>query len=193
MKDKMRNRFKKYIPFVSVLLVSVALLLAAVSYSIAYLSWTNEEPIINMFVRARPDIEIEEDFDEIKKDVAIKNVGNIDIYVRVHLRPEWMVCDDSEPEVCETSGIAADDLVITVPSTWIKLGDFYYYKTPLPAGDTTAVLVGQGGIAAPTAPADGLKYRVDVVSSSIQAEPAHAVETAWGVVVTNNEIVGEQP
>lgn len=201
MKESKRNIFKKFIPFISLFLIAGALLLAAAHYSIAYLAWTNEEPIVNLFVRARPDIEIEEDFGEIKENVAVKNVGNIDIYVRVVLRPEWQICSipvEGEDAVCETAGITPEAIVIDpVPNGWIKLGDKYYYTTPLPKGETTSLLVGSGGIVAPNKPTNAPEgyeyvYRVDVLSSSIQAEPETAVETAWGVEVVNKEIVGEQ-
>lgn len=166
--------------------------ISTISYSLAFLTWSNEDPLINVFTKPNVDIEIEEDFDdEIKQNVAIRNDGNIDIYVRVALKPAWILRDDDGN--IEYLGTAVDNIVLTNLNGWIKIGDYYYYTTPLAPNANTTELVGSDGIEIPTVrPRSDATYKVDVISSAIQANPATAVSEAWNVEVVNNEIVGGQ-
>lgn len=185
---KKNNNSKRNILLI---LLLFAVSISAISYSLAYLYRDIEPTLINLFTKPIVDIEIEEDFDdEIKKDVVVKNEGNIDIYVRVALKPAWVIVDGDDVEY---SGYAVDDIVFTTPAAWIKIGQYYYYRDALAPGDTTSALVGSVGLEAPTNRPDAhVKYRVDVISSSMQAVPEHAVSDAWNIEIVDGRIVGER-
>lgn len=185
---KKNNKSKRNLIIVLLLFMVV---ISTISYSLAFLTWSND-PLINLFTKPNVDIEIEEDFDdEIKKDVVIRNDGNVDIYVRVALMPAWVLYDDDG--VAEYLGYAVDEVNLTTLNGWIRIGDYYYYTTPLAPGASTTKLVGSDGLMAPiNRPHKDANYKVDVISSSIQANPTKAVSDAWNVEVVNNEIVGER-
>lgn len=184
---KTNNSIRNILIVLLLFIVSIS----AISYSLAYLTWTNNEPLINVFTKPNVDIEIEEEFDdEIKKNVVVKNTGNVPIYVRVALKPAWIVYDEDDNEV--VSGYTADEIVLSNLVDWLKIGDYYYYTKALPPGMVTTELIGNAGIAAPLKPDNSLTYKIDVISTSIQANPTDAVMETWNVEVVNDEIVGER-
>ena len=65
------------------LIAAVLLLVMAVGGTIAYLA-TSTEPVVNTFTPGNTDITVDEEFDgKVKTDVAIKNDGTVDAYIRV--------------------------------------------------------------------------------------------------------------
>lgn len=189
----MKNRYNKLFAIIAV--ISIAFI--SLSYSFAYLVWSNEKSLVNLFTKSVVDIEIVEEFDgDVKKNVAITNDGNIEVYIRVRLNPSWLICDaadledDQIEENCETLGIIAAPVDIEVPDSWIYIDGYYYYKEPLAVGAVSDELVGDEGIPAPVHTDPLMRYKLDVVSSSIQANPSTTVENVWNVEVVDQKIVG---
>lgn len=180
---KRRLRWRK--EFV-LLCSAVVLLIGLVGGSLAYL-FTNTDPVRNTFTPAAVDVEIQEKFDEQKKeDVRFKNKGDVPVYMRARLVINWT---DSERNIVpapasdyevKTSGLALDE------SGWVKNGNYYYYTSPVPAGGTTSNLV--NSITATTPKDPEYFLLVDVLVETIQADGVGSddkrpVESAWGVTV----------
>lgn len=131
-----------------------------------------------------------------KKEVQIKNTGNIDAYVRVKLVPSWKYTDTesmahanaesfplsmSEPveNIIDCGGVR---LVLTDDwnSDWIYKDGTFYYKAPVKPGAMTTLLLKEVQMEEESKFDD---LQVDVISEAIQktdgAEQT-ALTQAWG-------------
>ena len=166
-----------------VLLVSIlALVLGVAGGSLAYL-FTHTDPVQNTFTAAIPDVTIPETFNGAeKKDVSVKNTGDLDAYVRARIVATWQ---DGEGNVSSTMPVAGTDYTLTLNinngSLWEKSGDYYYWKDVVKSGEKTDVLIKYCAPIAGSAP-DGYYLVVDVLAETIQAEPKTAVKEVWGFV-----------
>lgn len=172
-KKRRRLRWRKeFLTLCSV----IVLLIGVVGGTIAYLV-TNTDPVENTFTPAKSDINIPEDFNgEVKKDVKVTNDSEYPVYARATYVAYW-VSDAEEtkgqilPEVPEltTENINASD--------WEKIGDYWYCKKILAAGETSPVFITE----MTAAKKDGCHLVVDVIAETVQAEPEQAVKDVWGV------------
>lgn len=183
--DKLQNKIKLKI-LISFLLILI-LGVSVCPKSIAYLSWTNEEILENIFKISKPNIEVEEKFDfEHKKDIKVKNTGNTDVYVRVALS-SFLTDENCDEENCTRYPLNRRVTDFNLDSNWLKIDDYYYYRKVLAEGDITTDLLNGGSI--DNIKVDGKKLQVDVVSQSLQATPVDAVEKNWGIKISQG-IVG---
>lgn len=169
-------------------LVSAALLLTfAVSGTVAYLVDV-DEPVVNEFKPAKVTVEIPENFTDpsVKKDVYIKNTGDIKAYVRAMYIVTWQNA---------TGMVPADvgDYTITFEegSKWIKSlsTGFYYWPEPLEAkAPTDDKLIAEIKPVAGAAPGEDYYLNVEIIAQAIQAEPVKAVTEAWGVTLSGTTI-----
>lgn len=169
------------------MLVSVVVLLAAVvGTTIAYLV-ASTDPITNTFTPTSVPIEIPEEIeDNVKKRVAVTNQGDISAYVRVAVIVTWK---DSEGNISATVPVKVTDYNWDDGDTNWKLHSdgFYYYTLPVPAGETTGDLFKNCKVTdEPNRPSNDYNLSVEIIASSIQAEPATAVKDAWGIDVNDN-------
>lgn len=171
------------------MLVSVVVLLAAVvGTTIAYLV-ANTDPIVNTFSPTSVPIDIPEEIEQgVKKRVAVTNNGDISAYVRVAVIVTWK---DSEGNISATVPEFEMDYTWTTGDTkWVKHTDgFYYYKEAVPAGATTGYLFTDCKVLVEKEedkPGPDYNLSVEIIASSIQAEPKDAVKEAWGITVNNN-------
>lgn len=152
-----------------VLLVCVALLLTCVVGStVAYLM-DQTMPLTNTFTPAKVDIEIEETFaNNVKSDVKIKNVENIDAYIRAAVVVTWQ---DDAGNVYAIAPVEDKDYAIT----WTKAGwedgtdGFYYHTKPVAPGASTGVLFTDCKPVEGQAP-EGYHLSVEILAQGIQAE-----------------------
>ncbi len=152
-----------------VLLVCVALLLTcAVGSTVAYLV-DKTQSLTNTFTPAKVDIEIEETFaNNVKNDVKIKNVENIDAYIRAAVIVTWQ---NTAGEVYGVAPKEGTDYTIT----WTKDGweagtdGFYYYTSPVAPGASTGVLFTDCTPVEGKAP-EGYTLHVEILAQGIQAE-----------------------
>lgn len=166
-----------------------ALLAVAVGSTIAFLV-DNDGPIVNTFEPSKVPSEVEEKFEgNVKKEVKIKNNGNIDAYIRAAVVFTWQ---NEKGEVYPETPKAGEDYSIRwTKDDWFEGSDgFYYYKNKVaPSGTTKVLFTDCKPLKA--APAEGYTLHVEIIGSAIQAEPDSAVESAWGVTVTDGVITGK--
>ncbi len=176
-----------------IILLAVSLLLvmfAAIGGTVAYLIDTTGE-VKNTFVPASvPPEVVEEIKDNVKKNVAIKNTGNVDAYIRVKVVVTWK---DASGNVYKDAPKVITDYTWTAgDSKWKLYNDgFYYYTEPVPAGKSTAVLFTDCAPKPGKAP-EGYSLSVDIHAQSVQAEPADVVEKTWGVKISAGSDEGEK-
>ena len=158
---------------------AIVLLIGFAGGSLAYL-FTHTDSITNTFTPAEVDVTIQEKFDHQKKkeNVKFKNKGDVPVYMRARLVINWTDAHGNiVPAVPEGySYTTSGDL----PGTgWVERNDgYYYYTSPVAAGESTTNLV--DSITA-TTPKDPEYYLlVDVLVETIQATPTDAVTAAWG-------------
>ena len=169
---------------VILLAVSLVLILsAAIGGTVAYLI-DQTGSITNTFTPANVTPKVNEDFNgSVKKDVQIKNNGDIPAYIRVKVVVTWKngndvygVAPKPDTDYTWTSG----------SNKWFLKDGFYYYSEPVAAKGTTEILFTdcklKDGVKAP----EGYSLSVDIHAQAIQAEPTTAVTSAWGVQVDAN-------
>ena len=165
----------------NVLLISFMVLLSiAVIGTLAFLS-DKTEKITNTFEPTEVPIEIwETNEGGSKKDVFIKNIGDIDAYIRAKVIINWL---DSEGNVAAqrpTGYTLTEDYAEN--TGWIQYGGYWYYTGKVSSGGVTNVLLEECKfVTEESEPAYALQ--VDIIAQSIQAEPEQAIEDAWNLEV----------
>ena len=179
MNGKRVMKTKKPVALVAILV----LLCCAVAGTVAYLV-TSTGPVTNTFTPASVTTEVVEKFDgTTKSDVRIKNTGNIDAYIRVAVIVNWA---DAQGNVYGEKPVEGTDYTtLTLQTGWIKVGDYYYYTSAVPARSSTGTLFAP--IKQLKACADtNYKLQVTILADGIQSVPADAVRQAWGVTVDSS-------
>ena len=164
------------------LAVSIVLILtAAIGGTVAYLV-AKTDTVTNTFEYARVPITVRETFDGASKtDVKIHNEGNIPAYIRAKVVVTWK---DATGNVRATKPSGTNyDLKIN-QSDWTEQDGFYYCNKAVAAGQDTPVLI-ESCTMLGDAP-EGYTLSVEIIAESIQAEPAKAVTSAWGVTPSGN-------
>lgn len=163
------------------LVAMVALILtAAVGGTVAWLT-TSTGPIENIFDPSKVTCKINETFDgSTKSNVSVKNTSDIPAYIRVALVAAWQ---DASENVA--GGKGSWEPSFNPGADWIKRSDgYYYYTKAVAAGEDTGVLIDSITLAT-----DGdFKQTLTICAEAIQANPATAVQDAWGVTVTDGII-----
>lgn len=168
----------------------IALALAgilAIGGTVAWIT-TSTDTVRNLFSSSKVTGEVTEEFEEndslVKENVAVKNTGDIPVYVRAKLVVNWVSVDGGS--ISAEVPVEGQDYTLVLETTtgWdIETSDgFYYYTKPVDPGSSTGNLVGENGCK-PLTNKDGYQLKVDVIASVIQAEPTDAVKESWGVDV----------
>lgn len=169
---------------IAMLVSIIALLTIVVGTTIAYL-YTNTPSITNTFTPTKVTTTIEEKPGKVKEEVKVKNTGEIDAYIRATVIVTWK---NAAGDVYATEPVKVTDYTVTYPTDtgWKKGSDgYYYYTEAVPAGKTTDVLLTECKPIEGKAP-EGYNLSVEILASSIQAEPKDAVKEAWGVNVNDD-------
>lgn len=166
------------------LVAILVLLCCTVAGTVAYLV-TSTDPVTNTFTPASVTTQVEEKFDgTTKSDVQIKNTGNIDAYIRVAVIVNW--ADENGNVYGGATPVASTDYTtLTLQTGWIKVGDYYYYTSAVPAHNSTGTLfepIKQLRDCADT----NYKLQVTILADGIQSVPADAVEEAWPAIQVDN-------
>ncbi len=180
MNGKRVMKTKKPVALVALLV----LLCCTVAGTLAYLV-TSTDPVTNTFTPAEVKTEVTESFVEdkgelVKSNVQIKNNGNIDAYIRAAVIINWA---DANGNVYG-GGTPVEGTDYTAPvlqNGWIKVGDYYYYTSAVPAGSSTGTLF---------APIEQLKtckdtnygLQITILADGIQSVPDTVVKDVWKVV-----------
>lgn len=162
------------------------LLIVGVGSSVAYLF--NKSTVQNEFIMGEVRTEVTENSNSdeiIKKGVAIKNIGNVPIYIRVTMTAFWK---DNDGNILSERPIEGVDYFIkfSTSTNWVKASDgYYYFKNIVNSTKSTDVLI-EECVQAQKYDDKTLEFRV--INQAIQAEPAKAVKEAWGVNIINNQL-----
>ena len=161
----------------AVLLTAAVLLIGTVVGStVAYLI-TNTGPVENKFAYASVSCEVKEDFNgNTKENVQITNTGSTDAYIRATYVVNWL--DAQGNIVASVPDGYSYSLNVNPDGKWTKMGDYYYYLTPVAPRDSTPGSLLTCTVTRPENP----EYRlsVEILATAIQSEPASAVTEAWG-------------
>lgn len=162
--------------------VSIALILIiclAVGGTVAFLIDITPA-ITNIFNPANVEIKVDETFENNEKSrIQVENTGDTTAYIRVNL-VTYMQDEDGNPTAEQAPEIEFD-----LNDAWVKIGDYYYHKAPVDAGQNTTDLL-----------ADGSSIELEenqvvyVLAEGIQSVPTKAVTEAWGVTVEDGMIKG---
>lgn len=156
---------------------SILLLLTCIIGStVAYLTEKTPE-VENTFTAAVPaDPEIQETFDGgTKSDVFVKlNGGDGSYFVRAAVVISLQ--DDSGNTVAQVP-VSGTDYTISMGSDWTQNGNYWYYNSPVAAGEATTNLINSC-----TTLNEEYKLVVEILAQTIQSVPTTAAETEWGYV-----------
>ena len=170
----------------AVLLVAIILLIStAVGATVAFLT-TKTEPVENTFEYAKVSCEVTESVDmHARRCVQVRNTGTIDAYIRATYVINWL--DQAGNIAASNPEGYSYSLTENPDSKWTKIGDYYYYLTPVAPNDSTP-----GSLLTCTATyPDNPEYTlsVEILAEAIQSTPERAVADAWGVTVSSKPAV----
>ena len=112
----------------------------------------------------------------------VVNNGNLPVYVRALAVANWVSTEDERAILPDTPVVGKDLTIEFYKEGWFAGADgFYYYKRPLAAGESIALIKH----AYQTTEKEGYELRLELLSSAIQAYPQEAVVTAWPAVFIN--------
>lgn len=166
------------------LLASLMLILGvSVAGAVAFLV-DSSGPVVNTFTPTEVPPEIVEKLEgEVKKEVTIKNSGNIDAYIRATVVVNWL---DKDGNILGEQPVYGTDYTYTLPENgdWFKGDDgFYYYTKPVVPGNTTAALLTDGKVLKVK---EDCKLSMEILAQSIQSVPTTTVESVWDVTVDDD-------
>lgn len=184
-KHMKHNRFNKKLV---VLLAALALTACVViGTTVAYLVDT-AGPVKNIFQPTKVECSIDEKFEEdVKTDVKVNNIGDVDAYIRVAIVVTWQ---DDNGNVYANAPVLGTDYTIELNlnnTNWVQNGDYYYYTKPVAVGGSTEVLIKECKPVEGKTP-DGYGLNVEILAEAIQSEPAEAVKESWGVSVNDGTL-----
>lgn len=196
--SRYRRQIKKQQRRVSTLALVCIICCLVSGLTLAYLV-ASTGSITNWFTAANFDTNISEDFSnpnentpDVKKDVIIKNTGDVDAYIRVEIVISWTKQDNkgNVTDVYSKQPVQNTDYTITFAENtpWVNGSDGYWYYTEVVApGNNTEVLVKECMEIASGNKPEGYDLTVEILSQSIQAKPANAVQDAWKVNVGEDD------
>lgn len=175
-----------------VMALVAALALVGVGGVLAWLVSTDS--LTNTFGVGAIGTEITEDFkpgDLVKKDVTIKNKGNIDAWIRAQVNIYWV---DANGNQLWDAPVANIDYALDMgrADKWSEGSDgYYYYVNPVAGAGSTDNLI--DSLTTLKDNGDGRKLVCDIAAQAIQADPYSAVEEAWGAKVKDPATEGGDP
>lgn len=179
------------------LLISIILVVTCtVGVTLAYIV-TSTGSVVNTFKPATIGTDIVEKIEgEVKKSVAVENNSDMPVYVRAQIVVTWKNPDTGEV-LGETPVKGADkdydyNLLAGESYNWIVGADgYYYYKVPVDATEpenVTDPLI-TNGVAKHTN--GDYVISMEILTQSVQAEPATAVTELWGVTVAEDGTISK--
>ncbi len=171
-----------------IIALTVVVLLATVGGVLGYL-YSRPQPITNEFTPSFVTCEVEEAFENgVKQDVAIRNTGNVNAFIRAAV---VVTFQDSDGKVLATAPKEGTDYTVKwAQNGWMKGSDgFWYHGAEVEPNELTANLIETA--TAITAP-DGFSLNIRIIATAIQSNPTQAVQEAWNVTVLDGEIIPPQ-
>lgn len=189
---RLRRKNKKSFVLLTALIVLLAAL--AVAGTIAYLI-SKPGKVVNTFVPGEVPNEVVENFENnVKKNVQIKNDGNVDAYIRAEVVVTWAEVDDNGDYTGNVYGTvpemgvdyewypdgdsAENGNIGKIGEGWIKGDDGrYYYTKRVESGESTNILftnckplVSEDTGKTPNQPEGNYVLSVEIMGQSIQAD-----------------------
>lgn len=161
------------------LLLAMTALLAAAGGVYAFITDQTTE-LTNRFDPVVVTCQVEEEFDgAVKKNVTIRNTGDINGFIRAKLVINWV---DADGKVLPNAPVEGTDYTVEWGSNlWVKGSDgFLYHSRAVAPGSVTSHLL--NSLTVVTAPA-GCTLQVQIVATAIQADPPAVAENIWGATV----------
>ena len=174
-----------------VMLVALVMILtAAIGGTIAYIV-TSTNDVENTFTPGKVSCEINEAFTgALKEDVTIRNTGNTEAYIRAAIIVTWKSTESGSTNTYATAP-QEGQYTMTLGSDWIPGEDgYYYYKSPVPTGESTAALIEKCELKAGVSAPEGYALSVEILADAIQSTPTSVVTEKWHVTLVDNEITG---
>lgn len=168
-------------------ILAAVLLTVTVGVTVAYLM-AQTPSLANTFTPVEVKCEVEENFNpagNVKDNVKVRNKGDIPAYIRASIVINWVSDSGS---IYGGAPVLDEHYTVTLGANgWFRGTDgFYYYRSPIAAGDVTANLIDIIQPVANTAP-EGYTLSVQILASAVQAEPTEAVTTLWPAVTVNED------
>lgn len=166
---------------VALIALAVVLLCSVVGVTLAYLI-DKTENVTNTFSPSEVVCEIDEDFEQnvstVKKDVTVKNTGEIPAYIRAAIVVTWV--SDEDGSVSSELPVKGTDYTIDInTSDWFEVNGYYYFDTSVASNSSTEKLINTCTVVGTK---DGYHLSVEILAQAIQAQPDAAVKDAWQVV-----------
>lgn len=173
------RRERKKISRKNMILISLTLLLVCAA-AIPALAWlTAQSQVGNVFAPGETSVDIEEEFDgTTKKNVYVKNSGNVPVYVRAAVSVYWK---DSDGNILgDIPGTEDYTVEWNLYDGWVQgIDGLYYFTDPVTAQTTNLI----DSASQTKQYDDGRVFYIDISAQSIQAEPSDAVLEAWASAV----------
>ena len=117
--------------------------------------------------------------DDYTKIVYVENTGSKAVYVRVKLSPEWSGDLPNVVTIADEDYVMADFPIL---DGWEYYEGWYYYTSPVAAGESTAHLIEEVIFAGKEMDNDyqGATFTLEVEAEAIQASNGAALDQ-WGV------------
>ena len=182
--NKKHRRLKKPVKLILILSSLLLTVCLSIGTTYAYLL-SRSETVTNTFTPGTAGNTIEESFEnDVKKDVKVKNTGNINAFIRATIVITWQ---NNKGEVYPVLPEKGTDYAITLnpDNGWFENNGIYYCKTEVAPGASTPVLIKECTQEIANAP-KGYGLNVEILSSSIQSLPRSAVKDAWGIYASAN-------
>jgi len=194
-------RKKKITKSLTAMIALLMLAGACIGTSLAFLLDTSDD-VQNTFEPAKVTTAVKETINgSTKSDVAIRNTGNTDAYIRAAVLVTWQKVDENGNVLVYGEKPTADDYSITWnvdtaddenddSKPWIKGADgFYYHKSAVAPNGTTDTLIASCTENANKVP-NGYRLCVEIIGSGIQAKGVTddgkaVVVEEWGVTLSN--------
>lgn len=176
------------------MLVSLLLVLGlAVGGTLAFIISKTDEKT-NTFIPAQMSCDVIEEFDgTIKSNVAVKNTGETNAYIRAAVNVAWMKDESTSEQTVSAKAPQIDidyELIFYVNNGWIKGADgYWYFQTPIAPNASTAELIRECKQLIGANVPQGYHLSVEIVASAIQSSPAAVVVEKWNVTLEGNRIV----
>ncbi len=184
------------------LLIGSALVLAALLVVGGTMAWftAGAGPVTNTFTAGTVEIELHDvTYDDLQalvpfpengiqnvnpgddytKIVYVENTGSKAVYVRVKLSPEWSGDLPNVVTIADEDYVMADFPIL---DGWEYYEGWYYYTSPVAAGESTAHLIEEVIFAGKEMDNDyqGATFTLEVEAEAIQASNGAALDQ-WGV------------
>ena len=163
--------------------IAVDMLIGAVVGSTVAFLVTKTAPVENKFTYASVSCTVSESFNGTTKEkVQIQNTGTTDAYIRATYVVTWR--DMSGNVVPSVPKGYSYSLTENPNGTWKKIGDYFYYPTPVEPESSTLGSLLTCTVTHPDNPEYVLN--VEILASTIQSTPANVVTEAWGVTPSSS-------